>query len=63
MFPSIHKEIGEGITLSASKWPKTRVEVLFDLRDELTKADHEENRPSQTLSTGNYLWADERSCP
>ena len=45
-FPSVRDEIGAAIVLSASKWPKNRVEVLFDLRDKKTKDLHNFNKPS-----------------
>ena len=62
-FPSIRDEIGGDLVLSASKWPKTKVEVLFDLRDANTKAEHIDNKPCNTLSTENFLWGDPRSRP
>ena len=63
IFPKVADQLSNCVTLSSDKYPKTREQVIFDLRNETIKKQHIENIPNKSLSENDHLWGDERSRP
>ena len=62
-FPKIGNQLTNCATLSSSKYPNPREQVLFDLRDATMKNDHMLNIPNDSLSKNDHFWGDARSRP
>ena len=62
-FPQIATDSAALITVSATKWPKNRQQVLFDLRKDADRNEHETLETFKTFSTDNSLWGNARACP